>query len=161
MATSHRRWLVHTRNGRAAYLDFIKTDGLRSVRPDSDSTTGHHAPLFTSPANPKHDSAANSVSHYIAAGMPPAELVLGVPFYGEAWAMCPPPGIDLPARRSHQNPDSTPRPLPPSTRTWKTRTASCTSGITLLQLPYLYNADRRISLPMKMRIDPRQGPVRE
>ncbi len=79
-------WLVHTEMGKAqAYLDFINLMAYDQFGADSDSTTGHHAPLFTSPANPKHDSAANSISHYIAAGVPARKLVLGVPFYGKAW----------------------------------------------------------------------------
>jgi chitinase len=45
--------------------------------------------LFTSPANPKHNSAATSIDHFIAAGVPPRKLVLGVPFYGKAWGNVP------------------------------------------------------------------------
>jgi GH18 family chitinase len=79
-------WLVHTEMDKAqAYLDFVNLMAYDQFEATSSPITGHHAPLFTSPANPKADSAATSVSHYIAAGVPAAKIVLGVPFYGHAW----------------------------------------------------------------------------
>ena len=79
-------WLVHTEMSKAqAYLDYVNLMAYDQFGADSDKVAGHHAPLFTSPANPKHDSAATSISHYIAAGVPARKIVLGVPFYGKAW----------------------------------------------------------------------------
>lgn len=52
----------------------------------SDAITGHHAPLYTNPADPKHISADASVALFEQAGVPAHKLVLGVPFYGRAWA---------------------------------------------------------------------------
>jgi GH18 family chitinase len=79
-------WLEHTEMNKAqAYLNYINLMAYDQFGADSDPTTGHHAPLFTSPANPKQNSAALSISHYIAAGVPASKLVLGVPFYGKAW----------------------------------------------------------------------------
>ena len=46
---------------------------------------GHHANLTPSPADPRQQSAAGAVEMFIAAGVPAAKLVLGVPFYGRAW----------------------------------------------------------------------------
>jgi chitinase len=83
-------WLEHTEMGKVAEsLDFANLMAYDQFEPDGDAITGHHAPLFTHPANPKHLSAAIAVSHFIAAGVPPAKIVLGVPFYGHAWGQVP------------------------------------------------------------------------
>jgi chitinase len=50
-----------------------------------DATTGHHAPLYTNPADPKKISADRSVHEYEQAGVAAAKIVLGVPFYSHAW----------------------------------------------------------------------------
>ena len=79
-------WLEHTEMDKAqAYLDYVNLMAYDQFEASSSPITGHHAPLFTSPANPKADSAATSISHYLAAGVPAAKIVLGVPFYGHAW----------------------------------------------------------------------------
>ncbi len=48
-------------------------------------TTGHDAPLFHNPADPKNVSAERSVELFLQAGVPTRKLVLGVPFYGRSW----------------------------------------------------------------------------
>jgi len=48
-------------------------------------TTGHDAPLFHNPADPKNVSAERSVDLFLQAGVPARKLVLGVPFYGRSW----------------------------------------------------------------------------
>ena len=79
-------WLEHTEMDKAQQsLDFVNLMAYDQFEASSSPITGHHAPLFTSPANPKADSASTSVSHYLAAGVPAAKIVLGVPFYGHAW----------------------------------------------------------------------------
>lgn len=83
-------WLEHTEMRKVATsLDFANLMAYDQFEPDSDPMAGHHAPLFTNPANPKHSSAATAVSHFIAAGVPAAKVVLGVPFYGHAWGEVP------------------------------------------------------------------------
>ncbi len=47
--------------------------------------TGHDAPLFHNPTDPKNVSADRSVNEYLQAGVPARKLVLGVPFYGRSW----------------------------------------------------------------------------
>jgi len=47
--------------------------------------TGHDAPLFHNPADPKNVSAERSVEMFLEAGVPKRKLVLGVPFYGRSW----------------------------------------------------------------------------
>lgn len=55
--------------------------------------SGHLAPLYEDPALQRADTAPqSSVSHIvdltIDAGVPPAKLVLGMPFYGYSWKKC-------------------------------------------------------------------------
>ncbi len=52
-------------------------------------STGHDAPLFRNPADPKHVSADRSVTDYEQAGVSPRKIVLGVPFYGRSWGEVP------------------------------------------------------------------------
>ncbi|HEY0162594.1 MAG TPA: glycoside hydrolase family 18 protein [Edaphobacter sp.] len=47
--------------------------------------TGHDAPLFHNPGDPKNVSSDRSVTEYLAAGVPASKIVLGVPFYGRSW----------------------------------------------------------------------------
>ncbi len=83
-------WLEHTEMSKVARsLDFANLMAYDQFEPGGDPMAGHHAPLFTHPSNPKHLSAATAVSHFIAAGVPAAKVVLGVPFYGHAWGEVP------------------------------------------------------------------------
>jgi chitinase len=56
-----------------------------------DETTGFHAPLYASAADPGGEdlNAHAAVQGYLAAGVPAEKLVLGVPFYGRGWAGVP------------------------------------------------------------------------
>jgi chitinase len=47
--------------------------------------TGHDAPLFHNPSDPKNVSADRSVSDFEQAGVPAEKIVLGLPFYGRSW----------------------------------------------------------------------------
>jgi chitinase len=51
----------------------------------SDPIAGHHANLYLHPADEKKLSVDSAVRDFIAAGVPPAKVVVGVPFYGRAW----------------------------------------------------------------------------
>ncbi len=46
------------------------------------------APLYTDPANPSPASVDASVNLFLAQGVPPGKLVLGIPFYGKGWTRC-------------------------------------------------------------------------
>jgi chitinase len=52
--------------------------------------TNHHAPLFASAADPSEYRADFNVDAtvraYLAAGVPPEKLVIGLPFYGHGWS---------------------------------------------------------------------------
>lgn len=60
-----------------------------------ETTTNFNAPLFGSPNDPsppdvKVDNINHTVNAYLAAGIPPDKLVLGIPFYGHGWTNVPP-----------------------------------------------------------------------
>jgi len=67
-----------------AIVDFVNlmTYDFRT----SDPIAGHHANLYLHPADTKKRSVDSAVRDFIAAGVPPAKVVVGVPFYGRAWA---------------------------------------------------------------------------
>lgn len=68
------------------YLDSVNLMSYDYYESSTDATTGHHAPLYANPADPKHVSADASVKLFEQAGVPAHKLILGVPFYGRAWA---------------------------------------------------------------------------
>ena len=57
-----------------------------------EKTTNHHAALYANPLEPADTANRNidrAVTDYLAAGVPPGKLVLGVPFYGRGWKGVP------------------------------------------------------------------------
>jgi hypothetical protein len=66
-------------------VDFVNlmTYDFRVAAPGEPA--GHHANLYPNPADPRRNSADGAVRDFLAAGVPPSKLVLGVPFYGRAW----------------------------------------------------------------------------
>ena len=85
-AGASNEFLDHTEMGKAVrYLDSVNLMAYDYYVPGPDKNTGHHAPLYTSPSDPKKISADASVRSFEAAGVPSAKIVLGVPFYGHAW----------------------------------------------------------------------------
>jgi chitinase len=83
-------FLEHTEMDKVQqYVDTVNLMAYDYYEPDSDATTGHHAPLFTNPADPKKVSADDSVRAYEAAGVSAGKIVLGVPFYGHVWGQVP------------------------------------------------------------------------
>jgi chitinase len=113
------------------------------AEPTSERVAGHHAPLFTHPGDPRNNSGATMVNHYLAAGVPPAKLVLGIPFYGHAWAEVPAGNHGL-----HQ-PGKNPQPeIEASFRNLAAHLEN-QAGFQrywddLAKAPFLYNQDRRI-----------------
>jgi chitinase len=79
-------FLSHTEMNKVEkYVDTVNLMAYDYYEPDSDAITGHHAPLYMNPADPKKISADSSVRMYEKAGVPAAKIVLGVPFYAHLW----------------------------------------------------------------------------
>ncbi len=79
-----------------------------------DDTTGHNAPIRAA-----HGpfGASHAVAHYELQGVPPAKLVLGVPFYGHAYANVE--GTDGASGGMHQPYEGTPRGIPGGAITYR------------------------------------------
>ncbi|MFC6645324.1 glycoside hydrolase family 18 protein [Granulicella cerasi] len=86
-ATNGKQFFLRSTNmGEAAkYLDTVALMGYDIFGPSS-RTTGHHSALYTNPASPAPVSDDQFVKDYVAAGVPAAKIVLGVPFYGYMWS---------------------------------------------------------------------------
>jgi len=83
-------YLAHTEMAQAQkYLDTVNLMAYDYYEPSSGPLTGHHAPLFTNPADPLKVSADASIKEFEKAGVPASKLVLGVPFYGHMWGDVP------------------------------------------------------------------------
>jgi len=85
-AGSSNEFIEHTEMDKVQkYLDTVNLMAYDYYEPDSDKITGHHAPLFTSDADPKKVSADASVQAFEKAGVPADKMTLGLPFYGHVW----------------------------------------------------------------------------
>ena len=83
-------FLAHTEMAEAQrYLDTVNLMAYDYYEPGSGPIAGHHAPLFTSPADPIKVSADASMRAFERAGVPARKLVLGAPFYGHMWGEVP------------------------------------------------------------------------
>jgi chitinase len=79
-------YLAHTEMKKVQkYVDTVNLMAYDYVEPGSDPLTGHHAPLFTNPADSRNYSADASVKAFERAGVPAGKILLGVPFYGHLW----------------------------------------------------------------------------
>jgi chitinase len=87
IASADREYFDHTEMDKLhVYLDWINMmtyDFFNSLTP----TTGHHAGLYRSELAAAKDRDANAaVRQHLAAGIPAGKLVVGVAFYGRAFA---------------------------------------------------------------------------
>jgi chitinase len=83
-------FLEHTEMAKVQkYVDTVNLMSYDYYVPSWDKTTGHHAPLFTNPADTKKISSDRTIHEYESAGVPAKKLVLGVPFYGKSWTQVP------------------------------------------------------------------------
>lgn len=79
--------LEHTEMARVqAVVDYVNLMTYDFRVAGGGSVAGHHANLYPNPADPDRQSVDRAVSEFLAAGVPAAKLVVGVPFYGRAWA---------------------------------------------------------------------------
>ena len=102
IAAADREYFDHVEVSRLhVYVDWINEmayDFFNSLTP----TTGHHAGLYRSKFGAPTDRTADAaVKQYLAAGVPADKIVLGVPFYGRAFAgvTAKNQGIDQPYER--------------------------------------------------------------
>lgn len=72
-------WKVH------ASVDYVNLMTYDFRVASVDRIAGHHANLYDHPGDDKRRSADRAVREFLAAGVPAAKLVLGVPFYGRGW----------------------------------------------------------------------------
>jgi chitinase len=85
-----QEFLAHTEMNKVVkYVDTVNLMAYDYYEPDSDAITGHHAPLYTNPADPKKISDDTSVREYEKAGVSAGKIVLGVPFYPHVWGQVP------------------------------------------------------------------------
>jgi chitinase len=79
-------FLAHTEMEKVQrYVDTVNLMSYDYYESPSDALTGHHAPLFTSPSDPKKVSGNASVLAFEKAGVPASKILLGMPFYGRMW----------------------------------------------------------------------------
>ena len=79
-------YLAHT--GMSAVqqvVDYVNLMTYDFRVPGAEKEAGHNANLLVNPQDPNAQSAERAVRDFLAAGVPAAKLVLGVPFYGRAW----------------------------------------------------------------------------
>lgn len=91
IATSAGHWAYQYLDfkGSQPYLDFFGLMAYDFVGPWED-TTGFVAPLSQAKLDPSPaNNAAAAVEGYLAAGVKPEKIVLGVPFYGYEWTGVP------------------------------------------------------------------------
>jgi chitinase len=80
------RFIEHTELDKVqASVDFVNLMTYDFRVASVDGVAGHHANLFDHPRDEKRRSGDAAVREFLAAGVPAAKLVLGVPFYGRGW----------------------------------------------------------------------------
>lgn len=80
-------YIAHTEMDKVAqYCDYINVMSY-DYADGSDSISGHHTNLFTSTYDTSRYSADKSIRAFIAAGVPPQKIVIGIAFYGKGWQM--------------------------------------------------------------------------
>jgi chitinase len=123
------------------YVDTVNLMAYDYYEPSSDTLTGHHAPLFTNPADPKRVSADASVEAFEKAGVPAAKILLGLPFYGHMWGQVAgenhglyQPGKPVPGAYSNYGAITATMLNHGFDRYWDSKAL----------VPYLYNPDKQI-----------------
>ncbi len=79
-------YLAHTEMERVQELvDYVNLMTYDFLVPGADPLAGHHANLLPHPSAREPASVRGAVDDFLAAGVKPRKLVVGVPFYGRAW----------------------------------------------------------------------------
>jgi chitinase len=135
-------FLAHTEMAHVAKLvDTVNLMSYDYYEPSSGPITGHHAPLYTNPADPEKVSADASVRAFERAGVPAEKVLLGLPFYGHVWGE-----VGDAAHGLYQPGKPTGHDFAPYSAIVTTMLGH---GFTRYwdaasQAPYLYNADQKI-----------------
>ena len=86
-AGASQEYIAHTELSKLRkYVDTVNLMAYDYYVPTMSPLTGH---FYTNPTDPAHMSADASVQSFEKAGVPAAKILLGVPFYGHAWAHVP------------------------------------------------------------------------
>jgi GH18 family chitinase len=137
-------FLEHTEMEKvAASVDYVNLMTYDFREAASEPEAGHHSNLYPNPTDPDRSSADRAVREFLAAGVPPGKLVLGVPFYGRAWGDVKPDASGL-----YQ-------PGKPVAEKIETSYASLAAGLVdkagyerhwdpQAQAPFLWNPEKRI-----------------
>jgi chitinase len=134
-------FLAHTEMNKVARIvDTVNLMSYDYYEPGSGPITGHHAALFTNPADPEKASVDASVHAFEKAGVPAGKLVLGIPFYGHTW-------VEVAATNNglYQPGKAAPQPGAPFSAI---ESSMLDHGFTrywdsTAQVPWLYNPDTR------------------
>ncbi len=99
---THMKYFVTTAVGSSqAYIDHTEMEKVQQYADyinimsydyadGSDSISGHHANLYVSSPDSSQWSAHRSIQAFMAAGVPPSKIVIGIAFYGKGWQMASP-----------------------------------------------------------------------
>lgn len=80
-------FIDHTEMDKAQqYLDYVNIMSY-DYKTNPNGIAGHHTNLYGSTKDPEESSADRSVKLYLAAGVPPEKIVVGIAFYGRAWTL--------------------------------------------------------------------------
>jgi chitinase len=96
---THMKYYVTTAvGGSQNYIDHTEMDKVQQYADyinvmsydyagGSDIISGHHTNLYSSSGDSNQYSAHRSIQAFIAAGVPPVKIVIGIAFYGKGWQM--------------------------------------------------------------------------
>ena len=96
---THMKYYVTTAvGGSQQYIDHTEMDKVQQYTDyinvmsydyasGSDPFSSHHTNLYTSSGDSNQYSAHRSIQAFIAAGVPPNKIVIGIAFYGKGWQM--------------------------------------------------------------------------
>jgi chitinase len=140
------KFLEHTEMAKVQEsVDFVNLMTYDFREAGGDPLAGHHANLYPHPADNKQRSVDGSVRDFLAAGVPPNKLVVGVPFYGRAWGDVKPDangsGLYQPGGKPTQRIETKYGSL---SENLVGRNGFVRMWDSTAQGPYLWNADKRI-----------------
>jgi chitinase len=120
------------------WIDLMTYDFHNSLTP----TTGHHAALQRSKTSAADERSVElAVKEYLGAGVPASKLLVGVPFYGRAFADVKPEDNGLDQTYGHYEGD---HPWPQLVADFIDRNGYVRYWDSTAQVPYLWNAQTHV-----------------